>query len=839
MILMKRHLITACILLVVSILPAQAQETIKSPAEFLGYELGEHFTYHHQVVSYFNYVAETSSMVELEYYGATNERRPLLVVYVSSPENIHRREDIRLNNLRRTGVATGTPSNDNTAIVWLSYNIHGNESVSMEASMQTLFELVSPTHPETKPWLENALVIMDPTINPDGRDRYANWFNQTVGAQFNPDPNSREHQEPWPGGRANHYLFDLNRDWAWQTQIESQQRGVLYQKWLPHVHGDFHEMGGYRYYFLPAANPYHEKITQWQRDFQVTIGDNIARHFDKDHRLYFTREVFDLFYPSYGDTWPTYQGAIGMTYEQGGGGRAGLGILTERGDTLTLKDRISNQHLAGKATVEAVALAHDRVVSEFKKFYDDARNNPNTTYKSYILRVGNNHDNVAAMLDLLDKQGITYGRASATRVNAFDYSSGTTRNIAVTNNDIVISMYQPKSTLANILLEPRTTIVDSLTYDLTAWAVPYIYGVEAYATTQRINPTGNARELLEMASIQGFSEPVVAYLFKYNSFKDAQFLAALHKNGFSFRVSSTPFTTNGQEFDRGTIVVTPNGNKHMGSEFDSKLRSLASDFHRIPVSVSSARSTSGVDLGSESVQHANKPSVVVLSGNGVSSLAFGEVWHFFEQQLHYPATVIDVNTINRVDLTKYDVIILPEGRYTDFLSSEKLSEWISAGGRLIAMEGAVSQLSSLKGFSGLKTKELPEPDDSLDARLRIYGNQEREAMKYSLAGGIFKVTVDNTHPLAFGYSNTYFTLKRSTNSYEYLSKGWNVGHVPANGLVGGFVGSEIIKNLEESFNFGVVNMGRGQIVAMVDNPLFRGFWYNGRLLFTNAVFQPM
>jgi hypothetical protein len=836
---MKRYLLTAITLVLFAVFPARAQESIKSPGEFLGYQLGEHFTYHHQVVDYFKYVAEISSMVELEYYGKSNERRPLLVVYISAPSNIARREEIRMNNLRRTGTADGTPTTDNTAIIWLSYNIHGNESVSMEASMQTLYELVSPNHPETKPWLDNALVIMDPTINPDGRDRYAGWFNQMVGAQFNPDPNAREHQEPWPGGRANHYLFDLNRDWAWQTQIESQQRGVLYQKWLPHVHGDFHEMGGYRYYFLPASVPYHERITQWQRDFQYTIGNNIARHFDKDHRLYFTRETFDLFYPSYGDTWPTYQGAIGMTYEQGGGGRAGLGILTERGDTLTLKNRISNQHLAGKATVEAVALNHAKVVSEFQKFYDTARNNPNTTYKSYILKVGNNHDNVAAMLDLLDKQGITYGKATERRVNAFDYATGTSRSVSVTSNDIVISMYQPKSTLANILLEPRTTIVDSLTYDLTAWSVPYFYGVEAYATTERINPTGNAREVLEMVSSQGFSEPVVAYLFKYNSFNDAQFLAALHKGGFSFRVASQPFKINNQDFQPGTIVVSQNGNGHLGDRFDANLRALASEYRRIPVAASSARATSGVDLGSHSVQHASRPNVMVVSGNSVSSLAFGEVWHFFDQQLNYPVTVVDIANASRADLKRYHVIILPDGRYTNCLNSDKLAEWVSGGGRLIAMEGAVAQLKDLKGFSGLVEKSGPEHDESMNARLRVFANQERESMMYSLAGGIFKVNVDNTHPLGFGYTNTYYTLKRSTDAYEYLSSGWNVGHVPADGLVGGFVGSKVIDSLEESLNFGVVNVGSGQVVIMIDNPLFRGFWYGGRLLFSNAVFQPM
>lgn len=842
---MKRKYLSLLIALFIIPLSAIAQNSaLKSPAEFLGYELGEHFTYHHQLVSYFEHVAANSPMVELEYYGITNERRPLLIAYVSSQANIANKESIRLNNLRRAGVVEGAPQSDNRAIVWLSYNIHGNESVSMEASMQTIYELVSADFPHSKPWLENTLVIIDPTINPDGRDRYSIWFNQMVGKNFDPNPIAREHQEPWPGGRANHYLFDLNRDWAWQTQIESQQRGVIYQKWLPHVHGDFHEMGGYRYYFAPAAKPYHESITQWQRDFQVTIGQNIARNFDMDHRLYYTREVFDLFYPSYGDTWPTYQGAIGMTYEQGGGGRAGLGILTERGDTLTLKDRISNQHLAGMATVEVVSMHHTAVVNEFATFYDRSRNDPQTRYKSFIIRANNNYDNVNALLDLLDVQGIQYGRAPARRnLQAFNYGTGSNNAITTTENDILISMFQPKSTLAHILMEPRTTIVDSLTYDLTAWALPYIYGVEAYATTERLNPSGNARDVLNMATVQGFEEPVVAYLFKWNSFDDARFLAALHKKGFRARSSAKPITMGNQTFDRGTIVVSQNGNNQFGDTFDTELRSLAGEFNRVPVTVTTAFATSGIDLGSEYVRHLNAPRVAALSGSTVSSLAFGEVWHYFEQQLDYPLTVIDVNAIGRANLHEFDVIILPQGSYGDFLganSFDNVSSWIRGGGRLIAMEGVVSQLSGKRGLEDLKMKESSDnKDESVDSRLRRFENQERESMSSSLAGGIFKVNIDNSHPLGFGYSDTYYTLKRSTTAMEYLSSGWNVGHIPKNGLTSGFVGHKIIPKLEETLAFGVIPMGRGQVVVMVDNPLFRGFWYNGRLLFANAVFQSM
>ena len=267
-------------------------QNIKSPSEFLGYELGTEFTRHHEVVDYYTYLANTvSDRVLLKSYGKTNERRPLLLAYISSANNIKNLETIRTEHLKNT-TGEGQP---NVAIVWLSYNVHGNESVSTEASMQTIYELLT----NKANLLENTIVIIDPCINPDGRDRYVNWYNENKNTPNNVDPNSKEHNEGWLNGRANHYMFDLNRDWAWLTQIESQQRLKVYNTWLPHVHVDFHEQGvNSPYYFAPAAEPFHEVITNFQRDFQVTMGKNHAKYFDQNGWFYFTKEVFDLFYPS-------------------------------------------------------------------------------------------------------------------------------------------------------------------------------------------------------------------------------------------------------------------------------------------------------------------------------------------------------------------------------------------------------------------------------------------------------------------------------------------------------------------------------------------------------------
>jgi hypothetical protein len=815
---------------------------LQSPEQFLGYEIGTRFTYHHRMVAYFEYVAANSDLVSLEYYGESYEGRPLLVAYVSAAANQRNLDEIRVNNLRRAGLAEGTYTDDGKAILWMSYGIHGNESVSMEAALLTLFDLADPSNAETKAWLENTVVVIDPALNPDGREKYTVWYNQTVGRNFDPSTASRERNEPWPNGRANHYAFDMNRDWAWQTQQETRLRNVMYQKWLPHVHADFHEMGGDRYYFAPAANPYHEAVTSWQREFQTTIGQNHARHFDKDNRLYFTREIFDLFYPSYGDTWPTYQGAVGMTYEQSGSWYAGLGVLTVEGDTLTLAKRLSNQHLVGNSTVEAVAAHHARVAREFRNYYQTSINNPPTTYKSYILRHDGNLDNLRAMLALLDAQKITYGVAPARRnLRGFNFMTGQTETFSTTDQDIVISMYQPKSMLANVLLEPRTTIVDSLTYDITAWSLPYVYGVQAFATTERLNPAGDAANILNVMQIQGFPDQIYAWLFPYRSFDDARFLAALHRHGVRVRIAGKPFAMESQQFPAGTIVVTRNGNTNLGQDFDMLMRRLSTEYNRLPVLTSTGLMTTGIDLGSEQVQFAKAPRVMTVSGPSVSSLAFGEIWHFFDEQLEYPLTIVNEDRVGRINFNDFDVIVLPQGRYSDLFDGatyERLNDWLYRGGRLIAMEGVLSQLSGKRGFDDLKSKEL-EKDESMNARLRVFGDRERESMTTGLAGAIYRVSLDNTHPLAFGYGKTYYSLKRSTSAYEYLKNGWNVGHVPAGGFTSGFAGYRVKTHLEETLNMGVIPRGNGAVILFNDNPLFRGFWYNGKLLFSNAVFQPM
>jgi len=820
--------------------PTNAQSGLQSPSDFLGYELGTQWTPHYKVMNYFQQVAEHSSMVNVEKYGETNEGRELMLAYISSEQNMSRLEEIRSNNLKRAGLMEGSPTEDSTVIVWLSYNVHGNEASSSEAAMKTIYELVRPGNVRTKNWLRNTVVIMDPMLNPDGRDRYVHWYKETVGDKPNIDIDSREHHEPWPGGRYNHYYFDLNRDWAWLTQKESRERVKAYQKWLPQVHVDFHEMG-YEdpYYFAPAAKPFHKAITDWQRQFQYTIGENNAKYFNQNNWLFFTRQVYDLFYPSYGDTYPIFNGSIGMTYEQAGGGIAGLGILKAEGDTLTLKDRLTHHFTTGLSTVEVSSQHAKQLVDEFANYYERAQNNPKGKYKTYVIKANNDPDKLQSLFHLLDQQQVTYGKATRSRtVEGYNYKTGKVKRVQVNKDDYLISAYQPKSVLARVLFEPRPELADSVTYDITAWEQHYAYGLDGYALTQHLDvrPASAPQKNINNKA----TGTPYAYLARWQDLQDVGMLADLLKHNINIRFSTQPFKINNKEYKRGTLVITRSDNKIKSKQFDQLVQRIATDHNQQLDPVTTGFVQSGSDFGSSTVRYIKKPRVALLSGSGTSATMVGEVWHYFDRQINYPITLINTDDFDQLDLSDFDVLILPSGHYQDVLTEDRMKDvrnWISSGGKLIALEEANRLLANKSGFNlERKISGKKEVETSREDLLTDYNQRAREQVSNYNPGSVFRVTMDTSHPLAFGYDRSYFSLKLDTDAYAYLKNGWNVGVVKEDAVMSGFVGYKAKKELENTLDFGVQNMGRGSIVYMVDDPLFRAFWYNGKLLFGNAVF---
>lgn len=828
---MKRSVIAMALLLSASV--AFAQSTLKSPADYLGYGMGERFTPHHKIVEYSRYLAANSDRVDIAEFGETYEGRPLVYLTISTPSNMSNIEEIRQNNLKLTGLMNGTPTPNQKAITWLSYNVHGNEAVASEAALWTMWELADPSNTKTGAWLENSVVIIDPCLNPDGRDRYVVWYHQMMGVEPNMNMDAREHSEPWPGGRPNHYYFDMNRDWAWQTQQETQARIRLYHQWMPHVHIDFHEMGlDSPYYFAPAAEPFHEYITPWQREFQTTIGMNNIKYFDQNGWLYFTREVFDLFAPSYGDTWPTMNGAIGITVEQGGSGRAGLAATKANGDTLSFYDRVIHQHVTGIASVESVSDHYQNVIKEFKAFFDKGRNDPVGKYKSYLIKGSNNADDLKRFTDWLDANYIRYGYSNGgATVSGFSYRQGSDQRVTTEPGDLVINVAQPKGMQISVLFEPRTTIVDSLTYDFTAWSVPYVRGFDAYAISSALPTSGSAKAKPAVPSL-----PIApyAYVIPYKSIDDTRYLATLLRYTIHARFANRPFQIEGRSYERGTIILTREDNEDIAN-FDQLVRSTAAEFGRTLHATSTGFATSGADFGSN-YGYIGQPKVLTVSGDGVASGGLGEIWYFFEQTIGYPITLVDAASVGRVNLSKYDVMILASSvaAFRNEAGMNQLMEWVRSGGKLILLGGASSIATGSKEFDDLKVKESPVSDTS-NPQLG-YAGRERRSMETGNAGAIYRNKLDVTHPLAYGYGESYHSMKLSSSALSYAKDGWNVGIVPKGGYTAGFVGYRIKPILEESANFVVYNRGRGSVVIMYDNPLYRGFWESGKLMFANAVF---
>lgn len=825
---MKKYLI--CLLfLSFSINVALAQTP--SPDEFLGYPLGSHFTPHQKVVDYFKKVASTNKNIQLQVYGKTYEGRELLMAVVSDASNMERLEQIRTNNLSLANAEKNSVKlNKQPAILWLSYNVHGNEANSTETAMRVLYTLAQANDGQTKEWLKNTVVIIDPCLNPDGRERYVSYFNMVSGKVPNPDPTSREHSEPWPGGRPNHYYFDLNRDWAWQTQIETQQRLVAYHKWMPQVHVDFHEQSyNEPYYFAPAAEPVHQDITPWQREFQVTVGKNNAKYFDENGWQYFTKERFDLLYPSYGDTYPLYNGAIGMTYEQGGI-RAGLAVVTLDGDTLTLKDRIDHHFTTSMATLETVANHSEKLLSEFKKYFEQSVTNPPGSYKTYIVKA-QNIERLRKMAELLKRNHISFAFGSDRTLNGYNYETQKIENFKAERNDLIVNLQQPSAVLANVLFEPQTMVSDSNTYDITAWALPYAYGLNAYAVKDVITGSFNFIEE-KKESIPTIVKPY-AWVMPWNAVDDAKILVVLQKQKVKIRIADEGFTIGGKAYRAGSLLIYRTENEKINKDLAKLLADVAKNYNTSFYPISSGYVEKGKDFGSSVYRLLTAPKIAVVSGQEVSSQGVGEIWHFFEQELNYPITMITTQNVSNLDINKINVLILPDGSYGDKLG-EQLSPWIAAGGKLILMEDAISSLVGKRPFD-IKKKEYPKKEDK-EVNERKYAEKDKDDLENSIPGAIFKVTLDQSHPLALGLGKYYYTLKTDEKIYEPLENGWNVGTLKANNYMAGVAGEKVKKKLATGLLYGVQESGRGSIVYIATDVLFRSFWENGKQLFTNALF---
>lgn len=806
-----------------------------SPDDFLP-KYGEQVQFYDDVLRYFSHLDQESPFVKTLPYGNTTQGRPLRAYVITSPENHQNLESIRRKHLGSIGLDPEKASISDKSIIWLSFNVHGNEIGSIESAINITYELVKPNSSYAK-MLNDLVIILDPCLNPDGFSRYSNWLRDISGKFTHPGLYDREHMEPWPGGRQNHYVFDLNRDWAWQTQLESRLRMKLYQQWMPMVHADVHEMGyNDHYYFPPAAEPFHQQITEYQRSFHQKIGERTAPKFDEKGWLYYSGERFDLFYPSYGDTYPTFNGAVGMTYEKAGIG-AGRAINTKNGEILTIRDRIEHHTVA---VLEAVALSYDEGVNlrrAFVNFFKESRSKPKGTYQTYVLK---NQKRTSDLLNLMDLNGITYSiNASDKSLTGFSYNTHKEEKFIAKKGDILITTDQPRSVLAQVLFEPYHKLSDSLSYDITSWALPWAYGVEAFALKTKISgdpfiPSPNSKKIAD-----GY-----AWYFPWGNKAAVQTLSQLLQEGIKVRSVEQEVIIQGNILEKGGFLVLKTDNFQQ-KQLLEKMHSSLADGQQV-ISLTSGFSGTGQDLGGGSYPLIKVPKIMVLGGMGVSNIDFGQVWHYLDEWASYPHSKVELAYFDRIDWNEYNVLILPDGnyRFTD-PQQKKLDAFLQRGGRIIAINGALRVFDSQEGYTlkpfatdeGKKKAEQESEEQQLSERTLPWEGSERREISNQIPGAIVENKVDDTHPLTYGIGSVYYSLKTSVLQYELLKGAENVIYVPKNYKSSGFIGNKIKKELEDKVTYAVERKGRGAVVYMVDNPLFRGFWEAGNLLFANALFR--
>ena len=825
-----------CIILLFCLAVSQAQP--KSPYAFLP-NYGKHVTYYHQVEQYFQHLVTSSDWIQYQKYGETSQERNLNAYYISSPENLKNLEEIRKNHLNSIGLfPSKNQSVKDKTIVWLSFNVHGNEFGALESALAVAYELVNPKNVETKKWLEDIVVILDPCLNPDGFSRYANWLRDISGTKTHPGHSDREHMEPWPGGRQNHYVFDLNRDWAWQTQLETQLRMNLYHEWMPMVHADVHEMGyNEPYFFPPAAEPYHEQIAPFQREFHQKIGEITSTKFDKEGWMYYSGERFDLFYPSYGDTYPCYNGAVGMTYEQGGIG-AGRAVVMKNGDILTIQDRINHHTKALLTVVEFSFLQKEKLSSEFRNYFKDNRSKPKGEFQTYIVK--DNAKNLELMT-LLNRNRIEASFATETKkLKGYHYQSNKEKSFQIEPNDLIIKVDQPRAVLTQVLFEPHQKLTDSLSYDITAWSLPFAYGVESYALKGNLAIQTKSQRTF---AVPQKMESVYAYYVPWNDRNSAKVLSLLHQQNVQVRSASKTVTFNDIKFEKGGLIIAKGDNPKIKNfeETIQKILVQKSDF----VPLASGFASKGADLGGEFYPLLKAPKVLLLSGNGVSNIDFGQVWFYLDQVVEYPVSIVELDYFKKVTLSSFTTLILADGYYS-FSENElkNIDEFVSNGGKVIAMGGGMNLFEDREGYHLTKfaTEEektnatQKEEEDDLYNRFLDYEGSERRSISGYVPGAIIENKMDVTHPLTFGLGEKYFSLKTSPSVYKLLKGAENVIYVPKKFQSFGFVGNKLKGQLAETVSFAVDAVGKGKVIYMVDNPLFRGFWENGNLLFSNALF---
>ncbi|MCD9033430.1 peptidase M14 [Luteimonas sp. Y-2-2-4F] len=845
-----RRLLLAAVLLSPFALPAQTayyfpdaagadlDPAVPTPEQFLGYPIGSHYTRHDRLLDYFRELARVSDRVSLQEIGRSYEERPLAAVVITSAGNHARLEDLR--RAHATLADPGAPDADPAqvpVVVGLYYSVHGNETSSGEAALLTAYYLAASRSAQTRRWLEEAIVLIDPAQNPDGRDRAANWHNAWKSNPPVADPVDKEHVEPFPNGRSNHYFTDLNRDWLAVTQRETRAKLAVFHQWLPNVQIDFHEMGsGSTYYFEPSPSSMHSPLLpQASYDFNVTLARYHAEGLDALGSLYYTRENFDNFSPVYGSTYPDFHGGVGVTVEQASS--RGLVQDTASGP-LEFRFTVRNQVATGLATVRGAVAEKAGLLALQKDFFRSAVEQ-GRRHRHAAFVFGDAHDPglTRRLLDLLLQHRIrVHALPAPLEIDGRRFEPGSA---------YVVPSAQPQFRLVHSIFEETPEVRGSV-YGSTSYAIAHAYGIQV-ARSRRALATGEAIvELPPAAGGVSGGRAGYAYAVDWRDYEAPRVLAALLAQDVRVRAAFEPFTarTAGGEtaFGRGTLVVPVAGQPLDADALQAAVDAAAREAGVVAHALSTGQSAAGIDLGSDNVKPLRAPKIALVMGQGVNATEIGSTWFALSERLRWPATRLDPAQLARVPLGAYTSIVLAGGQYGDWSEAtvEALKRWIEGGGSLVTF-GTASRWAIEKGLAGPRRGGAAGAGDAAggdDAARRDFAERRDVLAEQRSAGNLLSADADVTHPLAFGVprrdifvnKETDVTLPPAADAFS------NVVRIDDAPLVNGYLPEALRRSAAGSTWAQVARAGAGTVVLFADDPAHRKYWLGTERLLVNGLF---
>jgi len=799
-------------------------ENIPTPKEIIGHEVGEWHVTHDKLMFYMQTLAKASNRMTIENRGETFEGRPILLLTVTSPENQARIDEIQKNHLSIT--EDGNVSVDNLPIVvYQGFSIHGNEPSGANASLAYAYYLAAAQGQEIEDKLKNMVILLDPSFNPDGLQRFAYWANTNRSINLNSDRNEREYHEVWPGGRTNHYWFDMNRDWLPVQLPESRARIETFHNWMPNILTDHHEMGTNSTFFFQPGEPtrVHPLTPKINQELTAEIGAYHANALNKIGSLYYSEENYDDYYYGKGSTFPDVNGSIGILFEQGSS--RGHVQDSENG-VLTFPFTIRNQFTTALSTIEAAKNMRTKILSYQRDYYSNMRNEAARS-KTKAIVFGDSKDAAKTwhLAEILKRHKIKFHELNNdAKISGKNYKKGAS---------YLIPMNQKKHRLIKAMFEKRTTFTDSLFYDISAWTFPLAFNVD-YSETTTLANAGD--EINEFKPVSGRvdSQSNYAYLFEWHEYYSPKALNMIIEKGLRAKVAKSPFALEGTTYDYGTIMVPVQNQDLNTEELYSFLQEVAQE-SRLNITSVSTGLTQGIDLGSNDFDPISKQKIAILVGEGIRSYDAGEIWHLFDTRYNIKLTKIDKKNFGSADLSSYTDIILPSAFGSSLLDkkgSEKLKNWVKSGGTLIGYRGVANWLDKNELFK-LKFRK-----DTLVAQNISFGQKQDFKGAQVTGGAIFEARLDRSHPINYGYQNDRLPLFRNTNVYIEPDKNSynNPIQYTNNPLLSGYISEENLELIKGSVPFQVKRSGKGRIVVFTDNTNFRAFWYGTNKLLMNAIF---